>query len=1159
MTRARSLKSRNKKLQNRLGRLLKVQTGEAGPLLLIGGAIMATEAGYWMGGNGVDGLVFGRLGSEVLPYLLMLKGVLAFGAITLYTRWLVQINRRRMLIITTLATFVVLLASRVVIGLEPPEWFYVVLWPISYVVPDLFMLQAWALAGEAFDSRQNKRLFPLITALGSIGVVAGNFLTAPLAQELGSANLLLIWCGLVLAAFAALLGLRRRLDRAKAKRRGRSEAEKERVEGASVAESLRSGFAVVRYYKIIGLMVVGTTLMYILYYALFKVYITQVNDHFNDLYPGDLHQRTDAITGFFGLVGGFSTLLSFLLGLLVVNRLFARLGVRNLVLAMPLTNLLSFGAILAATSFNVVVGARFVHLMMTEALGSSVNQTVYNLLPPETRETATPFNNQGISKQGGVVLAGLLLLLSLVSLPLVLGLAFVISIIYVYVALRMRSLYRPSLVQLLREGQQSFFDEGGTAGWEDAPLSLALDEDIGGPSADGLQAAIVGLGDSSEGTRRLSAELLGQGAASEAVRPLMKSVLTDPSGEVRRTAIYALTQLGATQAAPTIAEALSDAEAPVRAEAAGALRRLKAPLDYAADHFLNRALTDRDPTVRREAALTLLNYGRKGEAFVTLWEMGRASEAPFRREAAAAYGEVADRMLTHCLTDLLDDFQPEVRRQAAISLRQSGGLVAARALLTNLEDNDPSVREEIALSLAALRQYTAGPLLQYLFKTRNEDGSATALRALTVAKLDEKRLARRLGLERQLQSRQLPSPAGDSGLPPGDPFADGVGFDLTPLEQSQLLEYGQQQLDYAARMAGYLTALNALDLAARRQSDRPQRREAADLSVLLKSLRERYDGAVLRAVDVAGLLGDVEALALVGAGLQAQGRRAARMRADAIETLDNFGDVRLTPRLVSLLEGHEPSVLMARRPGRTMSDILLEIWREHDAWLQACVLYVIGVFELRRLRPLVAEAVMIEGENDYLIEETGREALQRLDRDQVNLALLIGENLPSDQEAPPMQTLGTLSTMSRLILLQKVPIFANLRPEDLRRVALVCKERLFSPGEVICYEGDPGDELYIVSSGQVQVLTGFGSPNHRVLAVNGEGEAVGMMAILDDIPRSATLRATNGPVRLLILAADEFKRILRERPEMAAEVIRVLSQMLRATNRRVQDNADLDS
>lgn len=1154
-----------------LGSLFKVQPGEGSSVLLLGSAILATSAGYWLGGNSVDGLVSGRFGAAVFPYLFIIKGFFAFVAITLYTRWLVQINRTRMLIIITAATVILLLGSRLLIALNPDSWFYFLLWPLCYVVPDLFLLQAWSLAGAVFDNRQNKRLFPLITAVGAVGVVAGNFLTVPLVQSFGSSNLLVIWSILVVLAFAALYIVRKRVDQGGSKRRGLSTAEQERVEHASVWESLRVGFAVVRYYKIIGLMVISTGLTYLLYFTLFKVYVARVNDEFVLLYPNlNAVDRADILTSFYGLVGGAATAFAFVFGSLVSNRLFARFGVRNLVLAIPLTNLVAFGALLFFPGFYTVVAARFFHLFVTEALGTSVNQTIYNLLPQETREAATPFNNQGVSKQGGIVLSGFLVLLSLWSLQVALILAFGLAIVYVFVALRMRALYRPSLVQLLREGQQNFFSNEYNA--VNSPNEPEAAENS---SEETLRAAILGLTDnsSSEGTRRLSAELLGQMGASEAVSPLIKALMTDASGEVRRTAITALVQLQAPEALPNIAQALSDTEAPVRAEAAAALRQVMIPLRHSATHFLNQALQDRDPVVRREAALTMLSYGRKGEALTTLWEMGRAEDAPTRREAAAAYGLLNDKVLVHNLADLLDDFNPEVRRQAAASLGRVGGKLAIRTLMANIEDNDGAVRDVIAHSLAALWPDSAPVLLEYLHISSNSEGAACVLQALTLAKVEAKKQERALAWETQLNRHRgssltaLPEPTKTGGMERRLPasvmtveveIAGSAGFDLSPQELRHLLNYGQLQLQYAVRMAGYLAALNALDLALQAASP-PQhsRRDPANLGVVLKSLKERYDAAVLRAVGVIGLLGDVDALALVASGLQAEGRRAARMRADAIEALENFGDSQLTPRLVQLLEGRDDSLQQARRPGRTMSDILLELWKERDPWLQACVLHIIGLFELRRLRPLVAEAVMIEGQEDYLIEETGTETLKRLDGREERPELLIGLLTPADRESYAMQTLGTLSTMSRIMLLQKVPIFANLRPEDLRRVALVCKERLFAPGDVLCYEGDPGDELYVVVSGQVQILLGYGGDSSRVVAISGEGDAVGTWSILDDSPRSATLRAYNGPVRLLILGADEFKRILRERPEMAAEVIRVLSRLLRETNRRLQESSTL--
>lgn len=1141
-----------------LGQFFKVERGETNTVLLLGGAVMATEAGYWLGGNGLDGLVFARFGSDTLPYLLIIKGFLTFLTITLYSRWQVKFNRSRMLFIVTIATLLVLFVGWLVTGLKPPDWFYFVLWPLGYIAPDLFLMQAWNLASEAFDSRQTKRLFPLITAMDLVGVVAGNFLTYPLAQSIGSVNLLLVWVGTVGLAFGAMLVIRRRLDRKQQRRRGISVAQRERIEQASILESLRVGFTVVRYYQIITLLVISMALMYLLYWSLYKAFVTSVTVEYTAKFPNEL-TRANELTGFFGLIGGGSTLVATLISLVIVNRLYARFGVRNLILLMPIVNVGVFlaMAVFPGFTFATVVACRFIHLLMTQTFSSNVNQTIYNLLPPEARDAATPFNTQGIGKQAGTALAGVMLLLWIYSSQLVLILSLGLALIYLLLSLRMRSLYRSSLVQLLREGQQNFFGAGNLD--MQARSEQGLDNDRA--REDALRAAVAGLEDPSEGTRRLSAELLGQMNNPLAVGSLLKSLAGDTSGEVRRTAISSLAQLKATEALSEIAKSLSDPDPPVRAEAAAALRELKVQLNYAAFYYLNRSLHDRDPLVRRETAITLYAGGRQGEAMVALWDMGQSEDPQFRREAATAYGLISDTILNQNLVDLMDDFNPEVRRHAAASLGRVGGRFALRALLANLEDNDASVREEVAKALAVLRTTSGQPLLRYLETTANHDGAMTALQALTLSKIEAARAARNRHIDTQLrrrthERRRLARAVQVFGLEVPE---EGLDFALSEEQQSDLIDYGEKQLDYAARMAGYLAALSALDLSGQSATGR---RNPESLQVLLKSLKERYDSAVLRIVGVIGLLGDVEALSLVASGLQADGRRAARLRADAIEALENFGDPVLTPRLIQLLEGKEPTVIQARRPGKTMSDILTTIWYERDLWLQACVLHVIGLFELRRLRPLVAEAIMVEGQNDYLIEETGSETIKILDGDgddKTRVQNLIDKGFIGEHEVQKMQTFGTLSTMSRIMFLQKVPMFANLRPEDLRRVALVCKERTFAPGDIICYEGDPGDELYIVVSGKIQVLTGLGSDSQRVLAISAEGDAVGELAILDDIPRSATLRAHGGPVRLLILSADEFKRILRERPEMAAEVIRVLSRMLRDTNRRLQETPASDN
>jgi CRP-like cAMP-binding protein len=140
--------------------------------------------------------------------------------------------------------------------------------------------------------------------------------------------------------------------------------------------------------------------------------------------------------------------------------------------------------------------------------------------------------------------------------------------------------------------------------------------------------------------------------------------------------------------------------------------------------------------------------------------------------------------------------------------------------------------------------------------------------------------------------------------------------------------------------------------------------------------------------------------------------------------------------------------------------------------------------------------------------------------------------------------LATMSDVERVLFLRKVPLFAELAPQDLQRVAAVVDERAFVDGETIADQGEPGDELYIVVDGEVRILrddpdTGTG----RELAVRRQGDVVGEMALITQEPRMASLVAS-GEVRTLRLGRAEFEGVLRERPDTAIAVIRVLSLRL---------------
>ena len=137
-----------------------------------------------------------------------------------------------------------------------------------------------------------------------------------------------------------------------------------------------------------------------------------------------------------------------------------------------------------------------------------------------------------------------------------------------------------------------------------------------------------------------------------------------------------------------------------------------------------------------------------------------------------------------------------------------------------------------------------------------------------------------------------------------------------------------------------------------------------------------------------------------------------------------------------------------------------------------------------------------------------------------------------------MAGLGTVPLMERVLFLHKVSLFDALDPADLQQVARIATERSFAEGELIFRQGEPGDAMYVVMTGGVRV-----EQDGRAIATRGTGEAIGEMAIVGAAPRMASLIA-DGDTRTLRIARGDFESILRDRPETALGVIRVLSRRL---------------
>jgi len=141
----------------------------------------------------------------------------------------------------------------------------------------------------------------------------------------------------------------------------------------------------------------------------------------------------------------------------------------------------------------------------------------------------------------------------------------------------------------------------------------------------------------------------------------------------------------------------------------------------------------------------------------------------------------------------------------------------------------------------------------------------------------------------------------------------------------------------------------------------------------------------------------------------------------------------------------------------------------------------------------------------------------------------------------------TRDPMDMVFLLKAVPLLSDLSGEQLLPVTDILQAVHIEAGDLVFAEGQPGNHLYVILEGEVDVLRG-----QEPVARLGVKECFGEMALLDQSPRSASVRA-RVDCELLAISRDDFQDLLDMHPALARGVIRVLTQRLRVATEHVAD------
>jgi signal transduction histidine kinase len=141
--------------------------------------------------------------------------------------------------------------------------------------------------------------------------------------------------------------------------------------------------------------------------------------------------------------------------------------------------------------------------------------------------------------------------------------------------------------------------------------------------------------------------------------------------------------------------------------------------------------------------------------------------------------------------------------------------------------------------------------------------------------------------------------------------------------------------------------------------------------------------------------------------------------------------------------------------------------------------------------------------------------------------------------------------------LRRVALFADLATEDLEQLCQMARTDSVDPGELVFEEGSPGDALYVILDGELEV-TKRQDGQAVVLAVRRAGELVGEMSLLEQTPRSASVRALRES-RLLVISQAAFQTLLSCSPSAHLTILRTVTSRLRSTESMLVQNEKMAS
>lgn len=147
--------------------------------------------------------------------------------------------------------------------------------------------------------------------------------------------------------------------------------------------------------------------------------------------------------------------------------------------------------------------------------------------------------------------------------------------------------------------------------------------------------------------------------------------------------------------------------------------------------------------------------------------------------------------------------------------------------------------------------------------------------------------------------------------------------------------------------------------------------------------------------------------------------------------------------------------------------------------------------------------------------------------------------------------------MNKLELLSTVPLFLELDPTEIEKIASLLVERKYKKGSILFFEGDIGEEFFLIKKGVIKIYR-IDNSKEIILSLFREGEFFGEMALVHKgDTRSATAEAIED-TELFTLSRTTFHRLLEDTPRLTLKLLEITVDRLRRANEQIEDLTFLD-